>query len=516
MVSLDVTWEEFLKIVREEAGNQVVETWFKAVTFERFESASATVHLAMPNQFVQSWIRDNYNDLLKRHLTRLLNAETIQLRFRCIGQATKHTATVVPATAIKPTPATPHSPARTTASIVGTARTSLVRTPSHADPDRATNQKAGSISIQFPSRKSLLSTPKATTGLRRTSEDGRRIGTSSLNSAYHFDDFVVGPSNSLAHAAAYAVSQSLGRVYNPLFIYGGTGLGKTHLLHAIGNEHKRINPDARVGYETSDRFMTGFVNAIRFDKIHHFRERYRRLDLLLMDDVQFFTNKEQTQETFFHIFNTLYEQKKQIILSSDTYPREIAGLQSRLKSRMGWGLVVDIQVPDLETKIAILTKKADANEIALDNDVASYIASRIVSNIRELEGALIRVGAFASLTNSPLTVDLAKRVLLNVPEEKKEGVMLAKVLSIVTRHYGLSSGDIKSKKRSKQIASVRHVAFYFMKQHAMCSLQAIGSFIGGRDHSTVIHAIDKMEKKRETDPLFDQELRSIEQEILSS
>ncbi len=261
MVSLDVTWEEFLKIVREEAGNQVVETWFKAVTFERFEPASATVHLAMPNQFVQSWIRDNYHELLKRHLTRLLNVQDIQLKFRCIGQATQHIATVIPASALKNTQVARMAPQpRTTASFVGSAKTALVPTRSPADFDR-----------------------------------NKHFGGSSVNPIYHFADFVVGPSNPLAHAAAYAVSQSLGTVYNPLFIYGGTGLGKTHLLHAIGNEHKRVNPNARICYETSDRFMTGFVNAIRFDKIHHFRERYRRLDLLLMDDVQFFTNKEQTQ-----------------------------------------------------------------------------------------------------------------------------------------------------------------------------------------------------------------------------
>ena len=269
-----------------------------------------------------------------------------------------------------------------------------------------------------------------------------------------------------------------------------------------------------VRYETADKFMHDFINSIRFDKTHQFRQRYKKTDLLLIDDVQFFSNKIQTQEMFFHTFNTLYESGKQIVLSSDTFPKEIRGLQDRLKSRLGWGLVVDIQVPDLETKVAILTKKADLHEIDLPDEVAHFIASRILSNIRELEGSLVRVGAFASLTNKLITLELAKRVLLHLPEEKKENVMLSNVLSSVARNYEVSAQEIRSKKRHKTIASVRQVTFYMMKKLTACSLRTIGMYIGGRDHSTVIHAIAKVEKLKAQDYTFALKLKSLEQEIL--
>lgn len=271
-------------------------------------------------------------------------------------------------------------------------------------------------------------------------------------------------------------------------------------------------------YQTTDRFTNEFIHAIRLDKVMYFRQKYQNIDLLLLDDIQFLSNKEQTQEMFFHIFNLLYEYKKQIILSSDTFPKEIKGLQARLKSRLEWGLVVDIQIPDLETKIAILEKKAEQHSIELTEEVAHFIASRVISNIRELEGALIRVGAFGTLTNKPISLELAKKVLLHLNQNniKKEGVMLDKILKITARHYSVSINDLKSKKRQQNISMVRQVAFYLMKKLTFCSLQTIGDYVGKRDHSTVLHAISKVDSFLEKDRDFGKKINNIEQKILMS
>ncbi len=508
MISLDVIWKDFLKIIKEEAGSQVVETWFKAVTFHHWEPGNQIASFHMPNQFVQSWIKQHYSTLLKTHLSRLLHCNNILLSFSLETSA----STPASSTQQNTTPVSLHHE-ETKRHDANIQKESL----------KLTSQNTYSI---IPARP--LTSPVQTPPLLHKKVPLKHLmpvipsrvrnhARNNLNTTYQLENFIVGPSNSLAQAAAYAVSQSLGSVYNPLFIYGGTGLGKTHLLHAIGNEVVRKNPKAIVAYETSDRFMTEFINALRYDKSQQFRKKYRRLDLLLLDDVQFLANKEQTQETFFHIFNTLYEQQTQIVLSSDTYPKEITGLQNRLKSRMGWGLVVDIQMPDLETKIAILKKKSENHNLALSDEVASYIASRVLSNIRELEGSLIRVGAFASLTNQKITIGLAKRVLLHLPaEEKREGMLLSIILSTTAKHYHVSLNDIRSKKRHKNIVIARQAAFYLMKKLSYCSLQAIGTSIGGRDHSTVIHALNRVEERKKIDLIFAQKLKNIEQELRCS
>ena len=469
-------WDEFLKIAKEEAGSQVVETWFKAVTLDAIDVPRREVTLKMPNNFVSNWIQEHYHTLLLTNLKRLLNTQDLTIVFSC--------------STLPPTP-----PSRAKPESNGPVRSGLPSTPSTFRP--ATITKMGSTAV-VPHG----APPK---GKERNA----------LNEQYQFDTFVVGPSNSLAHGAAYAVSQSLGKVYNPLYIYGGTGLGKTHLLHAIGNEAKKQNPNIRVRYETTDQFMHHFIRSIRFDKAHQFRDRYQHLDLLLIDDIQFFSNKEQTQETFFHIFNTLYEQKKQIVLSSDMFPEEIKGLQSRLTSRMEWGLVADMQTPDLETKIAILTKKAEMHNIALNDEVSQFIASRVHSNIRQLEGALVRVDAFASLTGQKISLPLAQRVLLNFNEPKRQTLELNEVAGVIAKHYGVSVPDIKSKKRNQSIATVRQIARFLMKKHTPHSLQAIGSFFGGRDHSTIIHAIAKIQDRMKDDTSFAQRLKRVEDEIIN-
>ena len=475
-----IVWDEFLKIAKEEAGSQVVETWFKAVTLCDISIPRNEVTLRMPNNFVSNWIQEHYHTLLITHLKRLLNTQDLTIIFSCTADQRQATAE-----------RTRHA----------SDQTGMTMHPTHSKVFRP------ALMTKMPPKASekLVSQP----GVRK------KVDRNKLNDAYTFDSFIVGPSNSLAHGAAYAVSQALGTVYNPLFIYGGTGLGKTHILHAIGNEAKRRNPGCRVRYETSDQFMRDFIQSIRFDKAHYFRERYHNIDLLLLDDIQFFSNKEQTQEMFFHIFNALHENKKQIVLSSDTFPEEIKGLQKRITSRMEWGLVADMQTPDLETKIAILNKKADQNNIALDEEVSHFIASRVLSNIRQLEGALIRVDAFASLTGQKISLPLAQRVLLNLSEPKRRQLDLSEVVQTLAKTYGITVADIRSKNRTKTVSEARHVACYFMKKLTPHSLQTIGTFLGGRDHSTIIHAISKVEARQKKDNFFSHKLKSVEKDLTS-
>lgn len=468
-------WQNFLTIIKEEVGSQVVETWFKAVSVQNWDEEKKTIILNVPNQFVKNWIKEHYIILINKHLKKLLNKQIINIEFLSTIVNKNQTKNIIPASIIYPT-------------------------------EKKDSEKITTIATQNTENKTNLPIQRSVPNK-----------FNNINASYKFDSFVVGPNNSLAHAASYAVCQNLGKVYNPLFIYGGTGLGKTHLLHSIGNEVKSNNRSKAVLYQTADRFTNEFIHAIRFDKVALFRHKYQRIDLLLLDDIQFLSKKEQTQEMFFHIFNLLYEQKKQIILSSDTFPNEIRGLQSRLRSRLEWGLVVDIQIPDLETKIAILEKKAEQNSIDITEEVANFIASRVTSNIRELEGALIRVGAFGTLTNKPISLELAKKVLLHLNDNnKKEGVMLDKVLKTIARHYSISINELKSRKRQKDIAIVRQITFYLMKKLTFCSLQTIGQFVGKRDHSTVLHAINKVEKFQEKDRDFAKKLNHIEQKILMS
>lgn len=472
---MQLIWDEFLKILKQEAGSQIVETWFKAASFQQWNAEEKIVTLQLPNQFVSNWINEHYLGLIKTHLSRLLHVDSLKISLIC-KQTNADKRDIIPASVIQEN--NPHT------AIVPKKEAPVV------------SQEKGELQVHSSFK-------------GKRSNDG-------INPTYQFDSFVVGPCNSLAHAAAYAICQGLGTVYNPLFIYGGTGLGKTHLLHAIGNEVKKRKQKAIIRYVTTDHFMYEFISSIRFDKCHQFREKYEKIDLLLLDDIQFFSNKEQTQETFFHIFNALHQKRKQIVLSSDTFPKEIKGLQGRLKSRMEWGLVADIQTPDLETKIAILKKKAESQSITLPDDVADFIASRILSNIRALEGALVRVEAFATLTNHPITLELAQQVLVHTPEKKTDGTMLENVLKAVAKHYGVSLQDLRSKKRQKSIAAARQIAFYLMKKHTFSSLQAIGNFVGGRDHSTVIHAIDKIDTYMKEDKSLQQKVKGIEQDILTS
>ena len=323
-----------------------------------------------------------------------------------------------------------------------------------------------------------------------------------LSARYSFDTFIVGPSNQFAHAASRAVAEAPSRSYNPLFIYGGVGLGKTHLMHAIGHYVATHLKNLKLTYISSERFMNEMVNAIRYDRILDFRERYRSVDVLLVDDVQFLAGKEGTQTEFFHTFNALYDSQKQIVISSDCPPHEITQLEERLRSRFEWGLIADIQPPDLETKTAILKRKAEAEGVPLPDNVAIYIAGKIKSNIRELEGSLIRLIAYASLTGREISLPLAQDVLRNVLQNDERAVTIEIVQKAVADHYSLKVAELKSKNNSKSVAMPRQIAMYLCKSLTNASLPEIGKSFGGKHHSTVIHSIRKIEDLRQKDGDF--------------
>ena len=327
-------------------------------------------------------------------------------------------------------------------------------------------------------------------------------GSAGLNPRYTFDTFIVGSSNQFAHAACRAVAEAPSRSYNPLFIYGGVGLGKTHLMHAVGQYVLQHDRNLKLTYISSERFMNEMINAVRYDRIIDFRERYRTVDVLLVDDIQFLAGKEGTQTEFFHTFNALYDSQKQIVLSSDSPPHEIPSLEERLRSRFEWGLIADIGSPDLETKIAILKKKAEAEAVPLPDNVAIYIASKIKSNIRELEGSLIRLIAYASLTGQELTLPLAQEVLKNIIDKDEKAVTIEIIQKYVADYYNLKLVDLKSRNNSKSIAMPRQIAMYLCKSLTHASLPEIGRSFGGKHHSTVIHSIRKIDDLRKKDGLF--------------
>jgi chromosomal replication initiator protein len=327
-------------------------------------------------------------------------------------------------------------------------------------------------------------------------------GPAGLNPRYTFDSFIVGSSNQFAHAACRAVAEAPSRSYNPLFIYGGVGLGKTHLMHAVGQYVLQHDRNLKLTYISSERFMNEMINAVRYDRVLDFRERYRSVDVLLVDDIQFLAGKEGTQTEFFHTFNALYDSQKQIVLSSDSPPHEIPALEERLRSRFEWGLIADIQPPDFETKVAILKKKAETEAVPLPDNVAMYIAGRIKSNIRELEGSLIRLIAFASLTGQEITLQLAQEVLKNVLEHEEKAITIEAIQKFVADYYNLKMVELKSRNNSKSVAMPRQIAMYLCKSLTHASLPEIGRSFGGKHHSTVIHSIRKVEDLRKKDGTF--------------
>ncbi len=450
-----IIWQEFLKIVKEESGSNVVETWFKAVSLNHWDAHSKVVYLCAPNPFVRDWLTSKYMELFQIHLSRLLNESQVKVIIFVEGES------------------------------VNINHLKISQEPSIIPARPIVSNK-----IVLHNNKNLSATE------------------------FNFDNFIVGPNNKLAYSAARAVVEGPGTLYNPLFIYGGSGLGKTHLLRAVYHDLKLKDKSVQVLYQTADRFVNEFINAIRFDKTNFFESKYRNVDALIIDDIQFLSNKEQTQEAFFHIFNSLQESKKQIVFSSDALPEDIIGLAGRLRSRLEGGLIVDIQAPPLETRVAILKKKAEFQEVKIEDDVAYFIASRVFSNVRELEGMLIRLIAYSSLTSESISLKLAQKVLGTNPKETKPGTAdLQRIAQTVARYYQYNLEDLRSSSRNKNVTLARHVAMYFMKKLTDKSLKDIGTFWCRKDHSTVIHALEKISYYKDTDASWGAELERIEHEI---
>jgi chromosomal replication initiator protein len=336
----------------------------------------------------------------------------------------------------------------------------------------------------------------------------------SINQNYSFERFVVGPSNQFAHAASLSVAEQPAQNYNPLFIYGGVGLGKTHLINAIGIKTISLFPNKTVLYVSAEEFMNELINSIRYDKMPMFREKYRKIDSLLIDDIQFIAGKERTQEEFFHTFNTLHDSGKQIVVTSDKFPREIEKLEGRLRSRFEWGLIADIQPPEIETRIAIIEKKAYENNISIPNDVAHYIASVVDSNVRELEGVLTRISAYSSLTNREIEINLVKEVLINLLESvKKNEITVDEIVKKVAAKFGLKLSDLKSQKKNKDLIIPRQIAMYLSRRLTDKSFPDIGNKIGGRDHSTIVYGNNKIKKLIKTDMKLKKMIEDIEESL---
>jgi chromosomal replication initiator protein len=420
--------------------DDVFQMWFEPMTC--IEASEDTVVLGVPNDFAAIWVHDNYLDLISQRL-RLASGRMVHVSLRKLDQA--------------------HAPA--------SAR--------QVEPVRA----------------------KPAPAARRNGRTDERLATAgSLNPRNTFENFVVGPNNQLAHAAALAVAQAPAQAYNPLFIHGSTGLGKTHLMHAVGHSIIGRNADAKVAYLSTEKFTNEYIHAIQENALTKFRQRYRNVDILLLDDVQFLAGKERIQEEFFHTFNDLFESGKQIVLSSDRPVAEIATLEARLVSRFQWGLAADIQSPDLETRIAILRTKAATLKVDLPAPVLEFIAQHIVKNIRRLEGALIKISSYSALTGKPLDLATAEHLLKDVlMEEAQNRLNIEGIQKRVADHYQIRHTDMTSKRRPNAIAFPRQIAMYLCRQLTRHSLQEIGEAFGGRDHGTVIHACKTVENMMETD-----------------
>lgn len=448
-----------LLAVSKRVNHQSFTTWFKPISFATKDES--TVYLRVPDEVFRDWITNNYFDVLEESLEEL-DLEGYNVSF-LIEERDKQSASANSWTA-----EIWHKPSR---------------------------------SMAIP-RQEMIDF-----GVQRLIEI--EPSELSLNSKYTFDTFVVGSSNQFAHAAALAVVDMPSKTYNPLYIYGGVGLGKTHLMHAIGHAIKSRNKNLRLTYISSEKFMNELINAIRYDKTITFREKYRNIDVLLMDDIQFLAGKERTQEEFFHTFNALYDAQKQIVITSDCPPREIPTLEERLHSRFEWGLIADIQPPDLETKVAILKRKAEVEKIQLQDNVALFIASKIKSNIRELEGSLVRLVAYASLKGAPISIELTQEILRNIIDEETGGISIELIQKAVANHYGLKVSDLKSKNNSRSVAVPRQVAMYLSKTMTKASLPEIGREFGGKHHTTVLHSINKITQLYEKDVVFHRLINSL-------
>jgi len=444
-------WDSVLSAIEKRINHESFTTWFKPITFIGAEGSS--INLGVPDRVFEDWILNNYRDVVDESLEEASLAG-YSISFEVVNDSSK--TDELKASVFKPT---------TRRDAISKSETSI---PSI--PPKPVVQSTMAISNLTDSE--ILDLP--------------------LNPKYSFETFVVGSCNQFAHAAALAVADSPSKTYNPLYIYGGVGLGKTHLMCAIGHRVKDQNRHLRLMYISAEKFMNELINAIRYDQTMVFREKYRSIDVLLIDDIQFIAGKERTQEEFFHTFNALYDGQKQIVISSDCPPREIPTLEERLHSRFEWGLIADIQPPDLETKIAILRKKAESEKIDLPDNVALFIGSKIKSNIRELEGSLVRLTALSSLKGESINLLLAQEALKNIVEEEERAITIETIQKVVADFYNLKVADLKSKTNSRNIAVPRQIAMYLCKTLTKASLPEIGREFGGKHHTTVLHSINKI------------------------
>ena len=454
-------WQQCVELLRDELPAQQFNTWIRPL---QVESAGDDLRVYAPNRFVLDWVNEKYMVRLLELLSERANglAPSLSLLIGSKRSAAPRMAT--PAAAV---PAVNNAP--------------LADEPLPSDPLAA------------------VAPAPARPAERTVQVEGALKHTSYLNRTFTFENFVEGKSNQMARAAAWQVADNLKHGYNPLFLYGGVGLGKTHLMHAVGNHLLKKNPNAKVVYLHSERFVADMVKALQLNAINEFKRFYRSVDALLIDDIQFFAKKERSQEEFFHTFNALLEGGQQVILTSDRYPKEIDGLEERLKSRFGWGLTVAVEPPELETRVAILMKKAEQTKVELPHDAAFFIAQRIRSNVRELEGALKRVIAHSHFTNQPISIELIRESLKDLLALQDKLVSVDNIQRTVAEYYKIKIADLLSKRRSRSVARPRQVAMALSKELTNHSLPEIGDAFGGRDHTTVLHACRKIAELREAD-----------------
>lgn len=445
-------WNQTITNLEKVITPQNFSNWIEPIRFSHADQQG--LYLQVPNQFFREWLEDNYLDLITSALS-VTTDKTPQISF-----------------------------------IVQDTEPEMPLLPSSEQSEQG--QKSEAVYQETAPHKEA--TP--------------------LNPRYTFEQFVSGSGNQFAHAAALAVANNPAITYNPLFIYGGVGLGKSHLLNAVGHQILAKEPATRVFYCSAEKFMHEMVNCIKLNKMDEFRERYRSVDVLLIDDIQFITGKERTQVEFFHTFNALYESHKQIVITSDKFPREMPNLEERLRSRFEWGLIADIQPPDLETKIAILKKKAEHNRIKLPDEVAYFLASSDTRNIRELEGMLIRLGAYSSLQHIPITLAMAKNNLKDILVDKRKEISIELIQKSVADHFGLKVADLKSEKRLKAFVQARQIAVWLCRDLTSASYPDIGARFGGKDHSTVIHAAKKIDKLQSEDPNLAKTIEELKEVIL--
>ncbi|MCX8033370.1 MAG: chromosomal replication initiator protein DnaA [Thermoleophilia bacterium] len=470
----DPVWQEALQVIAQEVNERAFRMWFQSAVGLGISDGSYCVGVG--SEFARDWIEGRFRSLIEDAIAEVLG-ETVPVKIVVVPALSHNGNGHAPAGAA-------HSPVET---HTATYREYGAGTPLGG----AAGVRDGAADFSIPTTPS--SSPGAQPMAGHTGLPGQ--SPTGLSRKYTFDTFVVGPSNRFAHAAALAAAESPGTQYNPLFIYGGVGLGKTHLLQAIGNYVVDNHPGLKVRYLTLETFTNDFINSLRDDTIEGFKARYRTVDVLLLDDIQFLHKKEQTQEEFFHTFNALYDAQKQIVITSDRHPKALDTVEDRLVSRFEWGLITDIQPPDLETRVAILRKKVRAEHIVIaDDDVLMLIASRVPSNIRELEGCLTRVVAYSSFTRRPITVDLAREVLKDIPETTSTPITVDMILHAVAHETGVSVLDIIGDKRSRNVVESRHLAMYLARELTDASLPKIGEHFGGRDHTTVLHAVEKISK----------------------